>query len=58
MTASGEAVTPAGAVIGQTSTHLPHRVHASAIARARSESAVSNAVAIEKSWQNGNLRAF
>ena len=42
MTATGSASTPPGPVTGQTSTHLPQRVQASAIAAARSESAVSN----------------
>src|SRR2546425_10681016 len=42
MTARGSAFTPPGPVTGQTSTHLPQRVQASAIAATRSERAVSN----------------
>src|SRR5712691_3826363 len=42
MTATGSALTPPGPVTGQTSTHLPQRVQASAIAATRSVSAVSN----------------
>src|SRR5581483_10243999 len=38
--------TPAGPVIGQTSTHLPHLVQASTIAEARASSASSNAVVL------------
>src|SRR6266481_5450010 len=41
MTATGSALTPPGPVTGQTSTHLPQRVQASAIAATRSVSAVS-----------------
>jgi hypothetical protein len=32
ITATGSALTPPGPVTGHTSTHLPHRVQASAIA--------------------------
>src|SRR5262249_58431906 len=42
MTARGSASTPPGPVTGQTSTHLPQRVQASAIAATRADSAVSN----------------
>jgi hypothetical protein len=42
MTARGSALTPPGPVTGQTSTHLPQRVQASAMAATRAESAVSN----------------
>src|SRR6266853_6130791 len=42
ITARGSAVTPPAPVTGQTSTHLPQRVQASAIAEARAASAVSN----------------
>ncbi len=42
MTARGSAFTPPGPVTGQTSTHLPQRVQASAIAATRSLSAASN----------------
>src|SRR5712692_4712685 len=41
MTATGSALTPPGPVTGQTSTHLPQRVQASAIASTRAASAVS-----------------
>ena len=41
MTATGSALTPPGPVTGQTSTHLPQRVQASAIAATRSARAVS-----------------
>src|SRR5262245_54076590 len=41
MTARGSACTPPGPVTGQTSTHLPQRVQASAIAATRSASALS-----------------
>src|SRR5229473_3048018 len=41
MTAIGSALTPPGPVTGQTSTHLPQRVQASAIASTRAERAVS-----------------
>src|SRR5262249_31232815 len=41
MTARGSASTPPAPVTGQTSTHLPQRVHASAIAATRADSAVS-----------------
>src|SRR5262249_54681184 len=41
ITAEGAASTPPGPVTGQTSTHLPQRVQASAIAATRAESAVS-----------------
>src|SRR5262249_6641373 len=42
MTATGSALTPPGPVTGQTSTHLPQRVQASAISATRATSAVSN----------------
>src|SRR5262249_37508229 len=42
MTARGSASTPPGPVTGQTSTHLPQRVQASAMAATRADSAVSN----------------
>src|SRR5437588_704035 len=42
MTATGSASTPPAPVTGQTSTHLPQRVQASAIASTRDASAVSN----------------
>ena len=41
ITATGSAFTPPGPVTGQTSTHLPQRVQASAIASTRAASAVS-----------------
>ena len=41
ITARGSAVTPPGPVTGQTSTHLPQRVQASAIASTRSANAAS-----------------
>ncbi len=41
MTSTGAALTPPGPVTGQTSTHLPQRVQASAIAAARSARAAS-----------------
>src|SRR5436190_293201 len=41
ITADGSALTPPGPVTGQTSTHLPQRVQASAIAATRAESALS-----------------
>src|SRR5262252_5782692 len=42
MTARGSASTPPGPVTGQTSTHLPQRVQALAIAATRADSAGSN----------------
>ena len=41
ITATGSALTPPGPVTGQTSTHLPQRVQASAIASTRAERAAS-----------------
>src|ERR1700720_4409255 len=41
MTATGSALTPPGPVTGQTSTHLPQRVQAAAIAATRSARAAS-----------------
>src|SRR5262245_22040226 len=46
ITATGSAVTPPGPVTGHTSTHLPQRVQASAIAATRSERAVSKVTVI------------
>src|SRR5262245_1297321 len=40
-TATGSALTPPGPVTGQTSTHLPQLVQASAMAATRSDNAVS-----------------
>src|SRR5258707_8579236 len=37
---------PAGVTLGQTSTHLPHRVQASSISSTRASSAVSNEVSL------------
>jgi hypothetical protein len=54
MTSRGGAVTPAGPVAGQTSTHLPQRVQASTIASARACKAVSNVSGIantEVKWR-------
>src|SRR5262245_11413077 len=54
ITATGSALTPPGPVTGQTSTHLPQRVQVSAIASARSESAVSKVMVMGSSayWPN------
>jgi hypothetical protein len=38
--------TPAGATLGQTSTHLPQRVQASSISSTRASSAVSNEISL------------
>ena len=46
MTSFGSALTPAGPVTGQTSTHLPQRVQASTIACVRAAMAVSNVVSL------------
>src|SRR5262249_34693515 len=52
MTATGSALTPPGPVTGQTSTHLPQRVQASAIASTRADSADSKVMV----W-GANLRS-
>ena len=46
ITATGSAFTPPGPVTGQTSTHLPQRVQASAIASTRPARAVSKVAVI------------
>ena len=47
MTATGSAAAiPAGATVGQTSTHLPQRVQASSICSTRLENAASKAVSV------------
>src|SRR5260221_10560854 len=52
MTARGSASTPPGPVTGQTSTHLPQRVQASAIAATRAASAVSNVSVMPRSEEH------
>jgi hypothetical protein len=46
ITSTGSALTPPGPVTGQTSTHLPQRVQASAIAAVRSARADSKVIVI------------
>src|SRR5262245_32670303 len=50
ITATGSALTPPGPVTGHTSTHLPQRVQASAIAVTRSERAVAKVTVIRRPY--------
>src|SRR5262245_57774467 len=54
MTARGSAFTPPGPVTGQTSTHLPQRVQASAIAATRPANALSKVSVMRP--QSTNIR--
>src|ERR1700742_5241450 len=53
MSFGAASATPAGATLGQTSTHLPHRVQASSISLTRSPRAVSNDRAVSEDVSPG-----